>query len=117
MEERLLSNVSNIEHHMPSPDEQSAVVLEVTTIGGLTLSRRKVLPDTLVFDLKQSLAPHIGVLASRQQLVHGSTLLSDTHSLQDYGLSSKLKVARCGMGPPVQLSLVTLSDQVVAVPD
>jgi len=117
VEERLLLNVSDNEHHMPSPTKPSAVVLEVTTIGGLTLSRRKVLPDTLVFDLKQSLAPHIGVLASRQQLVHGSTLLSDTHSLQDYGLSLQLEAARCGNGAPVQLSLVTLSDQVVAVPD
>lgn len=107
----------NNEHMMSSTAVYSGVVLEVATIGGLIFSRKNVLPNTMVSELKQTLAPHVGVPACRQRLVYGSTLLDDDDSLQHYDLSSQLMAAKCCGGPPVQLSLVALGDPIVAVPD
>jgi len=116
-ERRLAMEAKRDRPSILSPAAQSAVVLEVTTIGGRTLSRRNVHPDTKVLDLKQSLAAQVGAPASRQRLVHDGTLLNDAHSLQDCKLSSQLWAARFDGSRPVQLSLVTLSDPVVTVPD
>lgn len=118
LEEHLMARIKDDEHCIPSAaNNQSAVVLQVTTLSGLTLSRRNVFPDSMVLELKQSLAPHVGVPPSHQRLLHGSTLLDDAHTLQEYDLSSQLAAARCCGGMPVQFSLVTFSDPVVTVPD